>query len=336
MSIAPNTSAASDVVGTISPPNEEFKTAVKGRNSLPPVTTSSSEEYLEACARSNEKASRCDPLTLLFQAEKLSPLRDEPRYTDENGLSRPTYSALRNRLAQSPKVEIENLIYESSIGRIRSKARNGAFVAEAGNWAATTTWEPVFAPPPPAHVENDAVSVGSSTATPNGSTSEPWLAVMKSLNSEGERVSDIQAQKPIFAEFLTRIEMARRKHLYPLLWNSKHTDSHDRKFDEHTEKAFAMGGNDQKHLLLWHLSVTSRNPAVQPPVPGAVRAVIEPFVKKWVDELGMPVVWLEAGSARARDVYGYFGFRVVEEIAVGEDEVGNTIKTWCMAYTRKL
>jgi len=48
----------------------------------------------------------------------------------------------------------------------------------------------------------------------------------------------------------------------------------------------------------------------------------------------MPVVWLEAGSARARDVYGYLGFRVVDEIVVGEDEDGNGIKTWCMAYTR--
>ncbi|KAK5089335.1 hypothetical protein LTR70_007132 [Exophiala xenobiotica] len=334
MSIAANAAAASDVVGTISTPNEEFKTTVKGRNGLPPVTTSSSEEYLEACARSNKKASRYDPLTLLFQAEKLPPLWNEPTFTDEQGLSRPTYSALRNRLARSSKVE--SLIYESSIRRIRYKARIGAFVAEAANWAATTTWEPVFAPPPPAHVENDVESVGSNTATPDGSNSEPWLAVMESLMSEGETVSDIYAQRPIFAEFLTRIEMARRKHLYPLLWKSKHTDGHDRKFDEHTEKAFAMDGNGQKHLLFWHLSVTSRNPAVQPPVPGAVRAVIEPFVKKWVDELGMPVVWLEAGSARARDVYSYFGFRVVEEIAVGEDEVGNTIKTWCMAYTRKL
>ena len=335
MSITSNATVASDIVGTVSALSGELKTAVQDRNSLPSVTTSSSQEYIEACASSNKKASRHDSLSTLFQAEKLPSPRNEATYTDENGLSRPTFAALWDRLAQTSQDEIENLIYESSIGRIRSKARFGAFVAEAGNWAATTTWEPVFAPPPPAHADNDAESIVSNAAALKAADSEPLLAVMKSLMLREERVSDIYAQKPVFAEFVTRIEIARRKHLYPLLWKSQHTNDLDRKFDEHTQKVFATCGNAQKHLLFWHLSVTSRNPVVQPPVPGAVRAIIEPFVKKWVDELGMPAVWLEAGNARARDVYGYLGFRVVEEIVVGEDEAGNGIKTWCMMYTRK-
>lgn len=328
MSATASAPAAPDVLGTIATKNEDIETVVKSTSSPPPVTTSCSEEYIEACARSNKKASRHDPLTTLFQAEKLPPISEEPAFTDKMGLSRPTYSALRSRLTRISQTEVENWIYESSIDRIRSKVRVGAFVVEAGNWAATTTWEPVVAPPPPADFKPDP-----HTSAATGESSEPWFEVMKLISLRGEKLSDLYAKKPVYAEFIARIEVARRKHLYPLLWKAQHNKSTYGPLDEHTEKALTMCTQDQKHLLFWHLSLTSRNPAVQR-VQGAVRAVIEPFVRKWVDEIGMSAVWLEAGSPRARDVYGYLGFRGVDEIVVGEDEKGSGIKTWCMVYAK--
>ena len=323
--------AASDVMGTVLPPTQDVKPAQTSKGRSLPVTTSSSEQYIAACARSNKKASLYDPLTTLFQAEKLPPIANESIYTDESGLCRPTFSALRSRQAQISQDNIEDLIYESSLNRIRSKACIGAFVAEAGDWAATTTWEPVFAPP---RLDTDIDKESGGGTAASFDDSEPWFEVMKSLVLRQERMSDIYVQRPVYVEFITRIEIARRKHLYPIIWEAKSSNIDESNLDPHTREALAVGGRDLKHLLFWHLSVTSRNPAVQPPVPGAVRAIIEPFVKKWVDEIGMPAVWLEAGNVRARDVYGYLGFRVVDEIVVGKDEHGNGIKTWCMIYTK--
>jgi hypothetical protein len=94
----------------------------------------------------------------------------------------------------------------------------------------------------------------------------------------------------------------------------------------------------------WHLSMMVRDPDVQPPVKGAVRAVIEPFMRK-AEEDGLPI-WIEAGSARARDVYGYLGFELLEEMRSGngthradgypavngEDAPG--VPTWFMIYNK--
>ena len=65
----------------------------------------------------------------------------------------------------------------------------------------------------------------------------------------------------------------------------------------------------------WHLSMMARDSDIQPPLKGAVRAVIEPYLRK-AEKDGLPI-WIEAGSARARDVYGYMGFELLEEIRVG-------------------
>ncbi|KAI2632202.1 hypothetical protein GGR54DRAFT_634968 [Hypoxylon sp. NC1633] len=79
----------------------------------------------------------------------------------------------------------------------------------------------------------------------------------------------------------------------------------------------------------WKLSLMARDPGVLY-VPGAVRAVLVPFIERFTSEhnegSAMPV-WLEAGSEQARDVYAHFGFRDVGEIEVGG------IKTWAMVYT---
>ena len=65
----------------------------------------------------------------------------------------------------------------------------------------------------------------------------------------------------------------------------------------------------------WHLSMMVRDPS-KPALKGAVRAVIEPYLRK-AEEDGLPV-WIEASSARARDVYAYMGFELLEEYRSGE------------------
>lgn len=110
---------------------------------------------------------------------------------------------------------------------------------------------------------------------------------------------DIAAERPVFARFVRDIQKA-------------------------TDKVF--GVPNPRH---WKLSLMARDPERKNK--GAVRAVIEPFVAKAREE-GVPL-WLVAGNPRARDVYKYFGFRVVEVIwsfpkERGDGEEG--VPTWCM------
>lgn len=74
----------------------------------------------------------------------------------------------------------------------------------------------------------------------------------------------------------------------------------------------------------WQLSLMARDPLRTSK--GAVRAIIEPFVKRSKEER-VPI-WCVAGNERARDVYAYFGFEVVKVIYSGEEKV----RTWCMVY----
>ena len=60
----------------------------------------------------------------------------------------------------------------------------------------------------------------------------------------------------------------------------------------------------------WRLSLMARDPERKDK--GAVRAVIEPFVARAREE--KVSLCLVAGNARARDVYQYFGFRIVTTI----------------------
>ncbi|KAI1372273.1 hypothetical protein F4677DRAFT_449588 [Hypoxylon crocopeplum] len=115
---------------------------------------------------------------------------------------------------------------------------------------------------------------------------------------------DVLAERPIFAMFLDRWTDLMRRCLYPLAQR-------------------VSGGR------YWKLSLMARDPAV-PYVPGAVRAVLVPFMDRFTsdeNEGGAMPVWLEAGSERARDVYAHFGFRDVGEIEV------EGVKTWGMIYT---
>ncbi|KIV94648.1 hypothetical protein PV10_02393 [Exophiala mesophila] len=85
-------------------------------------------------------------------------------------------------------------------------------------------------------------------------------------------------------------------------------------------------GTKQKPYLL---TLMARDPNRKDK--GAVRAVIEPFVEKAKQE-GVPL-WLIAGNQRARDVYGWLGFREVQVFysyphpRKPQDE---GIPSWCM------
>lgn len=304
-----------DVLPSPALSTESVAIAGKANGRIPPVTTGMDATYIEACARSNETAASTQALTLLFQAEKLKPLVNEETYVNPQGRTLPTSRALWKRLADLPDRDIKRMIYESTVLRLSGR-EPGMFIAEAGEFAAITCWEPRFAPPCP---------------MPN----EP-LPVLKTWN--GRPVGELAEKKPLFFDFNQQIEKAKAKHLYPLLWKNASTMKRsylDNARCEHTRRVLQMnekGANYDPRLLYWRLCLTSRNPAKQPPVPGAVRQIIEPFVRRFIDD-GVAAIWLEAGGKRARDVYSWFGFRAVGECSVGEDQQGEPVITWFMLRT---
>ena len=110
-------------------------------------------------------------------------------------------------------------------------------------------------------------------------------------NHSAEELTELAKERPIFAAFVRDIEAARNECL----------------------------GEGQK---CWQLSLMARDPLRTSK--GAVRAIIEPFVKR--SKVERVSIWCVAGNERARDVYAYFGFKVVKVIYSGEERV----KTWCM------
>ena len=106
-----------------------------------------------------------------------------------------------------------------------------------------------------------------------------------------EELEVIAKTRPIYASFLRNIQSARSECL----------------------------GVEKK---CWQFTLMARDPLRTSR--GAVRAVLEPFLKKAKEER-LPV-WCVAGNERARDVYAYFGFRVVKVVYSGEERV----RTWCM------
>ncbi|XXG97342.1 hypothetical protein Hte_003639 [Hypoxylon texense] len=114
----------------------------------------------------------------------------------------------------------------------------------------------------------------------------------------------VREERPIFAELLDKVADLVRTQLYPIANR-------------------VSGGR------FWKLSLLARDPGV-PYVPGAVRAVLVPFMKRFTSEQneGGPMpVWLEAGSEQARAVYIHYGFRDVGEMDI------KGVKTWGMIYT---
>jgi hypothetical protein len=60
--------------------------------------------------------------------------------------------------------------------------------------------------------------------------------------------------------------------------------------------------------------------------PGVIRALFEPYLQQ-AQEAGLPA-WVEATNEHARDVYAHFGFKVIEEVVIGEgsiDRDGNLV-----------
>ncbi|KIX93832.1 uncharacterized protein Z520_10457 [Fonsecaea multimorphosa CBS 102226] len=110
--------------------------------------------------------------------------------------------------------------------------------------------------------------------------------------------AEMARERPVFAQFARDIQAAR----------------------------LASLGPDQPY---WTLSLMARDP--QRKDKGAVRAVIEPYIKRAKEEK-LPL-WLVAGNTRARDIYAYFGFRVVKLIwsyPRDRKEGDEGVPTWCM------
>jgi len=110
-------------------------------------------------------------------------------------------------------------------------------------------------------------------------------------NHSIEELKELAKERPIYAAFVRDIEAAKNECL----------------------------GEGQK---CWQFTLMARDPLRISK--GAVRAIIEPFVERSKEEM-MPI-WCVAGNERARDVYAYFGFKVVKVIYSGEEKV----RTWCM------
>ena len=101
---------------------QEVKEEKTQNTDVPPVTTHTSEEYIRRLALANSRACATDPLNILFENEKLpQPLGPGEVLSEE-------------RLRQ--------MIYESTVKRLTTKIANGAFLAEAGDFAAVACWEP--------------------------------------------------------------------------------------------------------------------------------------------------------------------------------------------------
>lgn len=108
-------------------------------------------------------------------------------------------------------------------------------------------------------------------------------------------IDDLAHSRPIFADFLRQVTHARRTCL----------------------------GDGQDY---WLLSLMARDPERKDK--GAVRAVMEPYIEL-ARRQKMPL-WLIAGNERARDVYEYFGFRVVSVNESCSADGSLKVLTWNM------
>ncbi|KAL7624175.1 hypothetical protein AAE478_005732 [Parahypoxylon ruwenzoriense] len=248
-------SASASIPGSPAISLETAKQEPSKPSDLPPVTTGTSEYYIQGLARAISRASASDPLTVLFETENLP--------------FAPSQSA-----ADLDPAAMQRIVHAAALGRLAAKIPHGAFVAEAGGFAAVACWEPT-------HVD----------AAPRTSSID---------------YGALAERRPAFAEFLARFRELKDQYLRPV-----------------AERSSAG--------RYWHLCLMGRDPGV-PYVPGAVRAVLVPFMRRWTSaggdrEGGVTPVWLEAGNERARDVYTHFGFREVGEVEI------QGVKTWGMIYT---
>ena len=97
----------------------------------------------------------------------------------------------------------------------------------------------------------------------------------------------------------------------------------------------------EKHLrgrTYWHLGFLARNPKADV-VPGAISALIRPYLDRAKAD-GVPA-WLEAVDERGVAIYQHFGFKLVDQVVVGEnthnkigwpEDGGEGVSGYCMIY----
>lgn len=245
-SAAPPTGADLLPSPTFQPPN------TTNSHILPKVTTGSSEEFMHRSALISAHATLKDPFNFLLNAEKLSPGADTTPTVDQ--------------------------LYTANMGRLRTKASQGALLVEAGDFAAVAVWEP----PHCTKGQDDGFE---------------------------KRLMDVEESgRLLFLDFLQGMEDAKDSVL----------------------------GKGEGREGYWQMSLLARDVG-KAGVKGAVRAVLE-FGLERARREGRKV-WLAAGNERARDIYKYFGWRVVEQLVVGKDVVGRDgrrkeggegVSTWLM------
>jgi hypothetical protein len=142
----------------------------------------------------------------------------------------------------------------------------------------------------------------------------PLVAQVSQGNPAAYLTPQMLAARPIFASFIQQIAQIKQQCLSDL-------------------------------TSYWHLSMMGADPDKRKArAPGTVRAIFQPFVRE-ARETGQ-VIWLEAGNARARDVYKHQGFEVVGVIWSGkghvdecgmpaEGEEATGVPTWCMIIDPK-
>ncbi|KAI1076402.1 hypothetical protein F5B20DRAFT_572851 [Whalleya microplaca] len=128
--------------------------------SLPPSTTGTSQQHIHGLARAVSRA--LYPLTVLFETEALPRGQPSDKPLDPQSL--------------------ERIVYASALKRLAAKIPRGAFVAEAGGFAAVACWEPM------------RVSTGT--------------------DGDGGRDRG-KEQRPLFTAWSAAIARLKAEHLYP-------------------------------------------------------------------------------------------------------------------------
>lgn len=119
-----------------------------------------------------------------------------------------------------------------------------------------------------------------------------WEPPLSNSNSSPQTLD--LTERPLYAKFITAIEAA---------------------------KMDCLKGNP-----CWQLSLMARDP--ERTSKGAVRVLVEGLMARARREK-VPV-WCVAGNERARDVYAYFGMRVVVVVVTEEGKGEDGVRSWCM------
>jgi hypothetical protein len=168
------------------------------------------------------------------------------------------------------------------------------------------------------------------------------IALWEPPSFQGKAFIDSKARpSPLLAEWRGRVKAAKRKHL--AVFSNPSTGSGS----SSSSSSASTSDSEQPEPELrpfYHLSFLARNPSL-PRVAGSISAVVTPFLERARDE-GVPA-WLEATTPQAVKLYENFGFRVVEEIVVGQSKVdahgwpsadgeGAGVTAWAMIYDSHL